>query len=337
MELFKLKDKERELYFNEAVHASGIPFIIIEKDYWVVWTLERLFSLSPLNKSLTFKGGTSLSKVYKIIERFSEDIDLSIEKDFWGFTDGKSPEAAKSRKKQNEILEKLSNECSKYVQGNLLRDLTENISNRLQKKSGWKLFIDPNDKDGQTLQFEYPSLGKKDHYIASSIKIELGARSEHWPVSHHSVQSYVKESLENKVVENPIAVRVLNAERTFWEKATILHQYAHIPETKKLPPRISRHFYDFCCLLKSKTKKNAVADLKLLERVAKHKSIYFAATWASYDTAKKGSLKLCPPSRIAKDLEDDFEAMGAMFFGKTYAWKEIIEVIEEFEADFNAI
>ena len=77
------------------------------------------------------------------------------------------------------------------------------------------------------------------------MKIEIGARSEHWPVSEHKIQSYVKEALKEKIHEPEIVIRVLNAERTFWEKATILHQYAHLPEDKKLPPRISRHFYDF--------------------------------------------------------------------------------------------
>src|SRR6516162_3397591 len=94
--LYILPIAEREAFFEAAVEQTNIPYQIIEKDYWVVWTLERLFSLADLKNHLTFKGGTSLSKVYSVIERFSEDIDLSIEKEFFGF----DPEKAESKKKQ---------------------------------------------------------------------------------------------------------------------------------------------------------------------------------------------------------------------------------------------
>ena len=85
--------------------------------------------------------------------------------------------------------------------------------------------IDDEDPDGQTLFFEYPSITPKGGYIRPFVKIEMGARSEHWPVSHHKIQSYLKEALKEKIHEDEIEVRVLNAERTIWEKATILHQY----------------------------------------------------------------------------------------------------------------
>jgi len=101
------------------------------------------------------------------------------------------------------------------------------------------------DPDAQTLLFAYPSETSKAGYIRPLVKIEIGARSEHWPVSEHRVQSYVKEALEEKIHEPEIMVRVLNAERTFWEKATILHQYVRLPADKRIPSRISRHFYDF--------------------------------------------------------------------------------------------
>ena len=156
-------------------------------------------------------------------------------------------------------------------------------------------FPDQEDPDAQTLLFEYPSETSKAGYIRPLVKIEIGARSEHWPVSEHKIQSYAKEALKEKIHESEIWVRVLNAERTFWEKATILHQYAHLPEDKKLPPRISRHFYDFFRLLNSEIKEKALIETALLERVAIHKSIYFASSWANYGTARKETLKLFPP------------------------------------------
>ncbi|MCX6124252.1 MAG: nucleotidyl transferase AbiEii/AbiGii toxin family protein, partial [Proteobacteria bacterium] len=119
------------------------------------------------------------------------------------------------------------------------------------------------------------------------------------------------------------------------EKAKILHQYAHLPEDKALPARISRHHYDFFCLLNSKVKDKAISDQNLLERVAVHKSIYFASAWASYETARKGSLKLSPPQRIVAELKRDFGFMKDMFFGPFPEWSDVLSRIEKFEADFN--
>jgi len=155
-------------------------------------------------------------------------------------------------------------------------------------------------------------------------------------VSQHNIQSYAKEALKEKITEAAVSVKVLNAERTFWEKATILHQYAHLPDGKPLPPRISRHFYDFFRLLNSEIKAKALKDLTLLERVATHKSIYFASGWANYGTARKGTLKLSPLERVMKDLEKDYALMEAMFFRKRPEWMEILKAVRAFEKEFNA-
>lgn len=336
IQIHRLAPQDRALFFREASTEKRIPFEIVEKDYWVVWTLERLFSIPELKTHLTFKGGTSLSKVYRVIERFSEDIDVSIEKDFLGFSNEKSPENALSKKKIRAAVEALGAACAKYVRNELLAALHTAITTELGTDQGWNLAVDAKDPDSQTLLFEYPNLTPRGSYIQQSVKIEMGARSEHWPVSEHSIQSYAKESLKEKVTEPAVRVRVLNAERTFWEKATILHQYAHLPEEKALPDRISRHFYDFYRLLNSEIKKRALADGALLERVAIHKSIYFASGWARYETARKGSLKLSPLPRLLANLENDFRLMNQMFFGEIPDWQLILKTIKQFETEFNS-
>jgi hypothetical protein len=324
---------DRELFFNEAFVESKIPVPIVEKDYWVVWTLERLFSIEELKSHLTFKGGTSLSKVYGLIDRFSEDVDLSIERRFLGFDDENSPEKAATKKKQRTILDELSKACAHYIQNKMLVELRSSIADQLGTTDGWQVVVD--EADPQTLNFEYPSRAPKGGYIRPFVKIEMGARSEHWPVSDHKIRSYAKEALKDKVDEKEVLVRVLNAERTFWEKATILHQYAHLPDGKVLPPRISRHLYDFFRLLNSDIKAIALKDLTLLERVADHKSIYFASAWANYGTARKGTLKLSPLGRVLVDLEKDYALMEAMFFRERPDWKKILKSIGEFEKEFN--
>jgi hypothetical protein len=201
--------------------------------------------------------------------------------------------------------------------------------------NGWQIIIDTEDPDAQTLLFEYPSITPSGGYIRPFVKIEMGARSEHWPVSEKKIQSYVKEALQEKTYEKEIIVRVLNAERTFWEKATILHQYSHLPEDKKLPLRISRHYYDFFRLINSPIKEKALSDLSLLDRVAIHKSIYFSSSWANYGTARKGTLKLTPPIRLLEELEKDYFLMKDMFFREIPEWRFILKTIEDFEIEFN--
>jgi len=284
---------------------------------------------------LTFKGSTSLSKVYGLIDRFSEDIDLSIEREFFGFGEPHNPENAPSKKKQNAIIDNLSKACSNYVQTEMLANLKETFAAELGTTDEWHIFSDPEDPDAQSLLFEYPTNSSKTGYIRPLVKIEIGARSEHWPVSEHKIESYVKEALKEKIHEPDTVIRVLNAERTFWQKATILHQYAHLPENKKLLPRISRHFYDFFRLINSSIKKKALEEVALLERVANHKNIYFASSWASYGTARKKTLKLLPSVRISKELERDYTLMKAMFFREVPNWEFILNTIEQFENEFN--
>lgn len=335
-EIHLLSMNERMRFFKAAAEMIKIPLNIIEKDYWVVWILGRLFSLEKLMPHLTFKGGTSLSKVFGVIDRFSEDIDVTIEREFLGFGPPNDPEQAPSKKKQQAILENLSTACSQYVQDKMLADLKENITSNLGTTEGWKLFTDQEDPDAQTLLFEYPREAIQFGYIRPVVKIEMGSRSEHWPVSEYTIQSYVKDALQEKINEPAIRVRVLNAERTFWEKATILHQYAHLPETKSLPQRISRHFYDFYCLLHSPIKEKALKESALLDRVAIHKSIYFASSWAHYTTARRETLKLFPPERLLKELEKDYALMEPMFFREIPEWQEILNTIQEFEKEFRS-
>jgi predicted nucleotidyltransferase component of viral defense system len=333
-ELYLLNRNDRKTYFEVAAYEDQKSFAVIEKDYWVVWTLERLFCIQELSSHLTFKGGTSLSKIFGVIDRFSEDIDVSIEREFLGFDEDKNPEKMSSKSKQKALLDDISKASASYIQNKLLNSLTAAIASKLKTDEEWKVAIDPD--DSQTLLFHYPNISAKDAYIRPVVKIEMGARAEHWPVSEHKIQSYAKVILKDKIHEPEVTVRVLSAERTFWEKATILHQYAHLPDDKKMPIRFSRHWYDFFKLLNSPIKENALNRSELLERVANHKKVYFSSGWANYDQARIGSLKLTPLERVVDDLRRDYELMSPMFFGNIPEWDDIIKAIEIFEKEFNS-
>ncbi len=341
MEVFANKPEiDKQAYYELTADKKSLPKNIIEKDFWVCWTLKQLFNLPDIAEHLIFKGGTSLSKAYRIIERFSEDIDISIDKKYLGFTDGRDPENASSKKKQRALIKELTDKCSFFVQNELRNKLTSQFSRDLDYADvDWNIEIDPTDVDKQTLLFYYPTTSQKtiNAYIRPAVKIELGARGAGNPFNICNITPFIKEVLPDEHIISTVQIKTLAAERTFWEKATILHMYANWLENKSLPLRQSRHFFDFYKLAKSNIKKLALQDVSLLKSVADHKKIYFRAGWANYDRAKKGTLNLIPQHIVLRALENDYIQMKEMFYGEPVSWDNIISEIKKFESEFNKI
>lgn len=335
-----LPESDKQAYYEFTADKKGLPKNIIEKDFWVCWTLKQLFSLSDIGENLIFKGGTSLSKAYQLIERFSEDIDISIDKKYLGFIEDRDPENASSKKKQQTLIKELAEECSGFVQNKLKNKLDSQFLEELNSTDiDWYIEVDPSDVDRQTLLFYYPTLSQNtfDSYIRPAIKIELGARGAGNPFNVCKISPFIKEDIPDEQFTSTIKIKTLAAERTFWEKATILHMYANWPENKVLPLRQSRHFFDFYKLVKSNIKHITAQDVSLLENVAEHKKIYFRAGWANYDNARKGTLNLIPPHIVLKALENDYKQMKEMFYGEPVSWDKVISEIKKFESEFNSI
>ncbi len=335
----RLPSDQRRPYFDEAAARLGMNAQLVEKDFWVCWSLNRLFALGEFQDHLTFKGGTSLSKVYRVIERFSEDIDVAIERAFLGFGGEDEPEAGRSKKEQDRRVGRLKTACQTAIHDRLGPQLRESIAAQLGTETGWTLMRDPADRDDQTLLFEYPpsiTTGLS-RYFAPSVKIELGARSDHFPVEHATVSPYLSGVLPGALPADTTRVRVLGAERTFWEKATILHMLRYQPEEKPLQSRMSRHYYDVFRLAQSAHFELALEKPELLDRVAKHKSVFFKVTWAHYDQAHRGTLRLMPAAHIVGKLKQDYDAMSPMFFGEAPAFQEILDLLPELEKRINQV
>jgi len=176
-EFAKKHDKERYDIFTEAAGRRDVQPIVIEKDFWVCWTLKRLFTDPQIAQHLTFKGGTSLSKAYGLIERFSEDIDLTISRDAQFLTDGKDPmEEGLSGKERNRRIDTLRENAQQFVNEIILKSLAARIEKALGRKDGWQIYIDSNDPDKQTIIFQYPTTVTAVGYIKPAIKLEFGAR-----------------------------------------------------------------------------------------------------------------------------------------------------------------
>ena len=334
----RLSGDERRRYFEQAAERMGLSPQIIEKDFWVCWTLRKLFALPDIGSMLIFKGGTSLSKAYRLIERFSEDVDLSMDRAVLGFGDEDSnPEADISGKERRRRIDRLKEACQHKIVDELRPMMIKTIAAALGDAQDWSLTVDEDDPDRQTLLYTYPS-GLPEAtgaYIRPTVKIEMGARSDHWPSDQLHIASYVAEQFPAAFETTDFIVKVLAAERTFWEKTTLLHAEYHRPADKEIPLRLSRHYYDTSRLILSGIGEKAVGRPGLLQRVVEHKKVFFPSGWSHYDEAIRGSLRLSPPPGRIRQLEEDYDKMRDMFFSEQPVFAEVLQVLEEWETHFN--
>jgi hypothetical protein len=287
----RLSAEDRRAACEEAQRRSGLRAVNIEKDFWVCWTLRELFSLSGWGAHLTFKGGTSLSKAWDLIARFSEDIDIVIDRDFLGFGGDESPEAAASRKQRKARLEALKAECQKRIRDELLPALETRFRQILPTGLVWSLVpaAADEDPDRQTLLFEYPSvLATVSGYVRPVVKIEMGARSDTEPAQDPVIRPYLADVFPALMGPSNVQVRALAPERTFWEKAMLLHEETYRPAGKVHRARLARHYYDLWCLITKGVAARAVASPGLFERVAAHREVFFNWSWMDYSTLRPG-------------------------------------------------
>jgi predicted nucleotidyltransferase component of viral defense system len=327
-------DRRRQLC-QTAGDAPGLDAASVEKDFWVCWVLRELFALPKSGPHLTFKGGTSLAKGWKLIERFSEDIDTVIAREFLGFGGEHAPESAPSSKKRNERIESLKAASQNYIREVMSPELTQRIAKALPTGMKWRVSDDPADRDGQTLLFEYPAAFPGGPYLQPVVKIELGARSDIEPSATPEIQPYVAEALPDALGPSSFRVRTVVPERTFWEKAMLLHEETFRggdgPKT-----RLARHYYDVWCLIRAGIADKAVADEGLFERVAAHRAVYFRKKKEIQESLRPGSLRVLPTDSQRAAWARDYDAMReAMFFGEAPDFREILRVVGDFERRFN--
>ena len=333
----KLSPEERKIYFEGTATPRNMQVQIVEKDFWVCWTLKELFRLPQIGEHLFFKGGTSLSKVFKVIERFSEDIDVSIDRGFLGFGGANEPEAGGSNKEKQRRIEALRTACQKKISTDLLPALEAAVTSKIPSNEKWSLRPDDDDPDRQTLLFDYPASFAPDATgcVRRAVKIEMGARADHWPCQTKTVTPYVAEQFPKGFREASCALKVLSAERTFGEKAAILHAEFHRPADKPMPERFSRHYCDFYELIRKGVAKPAMAKLDLLARVAEHKNLFFKSSRAKYGEATNGTLRVAPPEHRLKPLRADHMRMQQMFFGEPPDFDKVIALLNQWESEFN--
>ena len=327
----KQSDDQLRIIFRNTAQKMGLHESIIEKDFWVCLTLDYLFHQCKWKDAFIFKGGTSLSKCYDLIHRFSEDIDLILD---WRVLDYgiNEPWEERSNTKQDAFNKEANQRAEVFLAEILLPTLKDDMSEVIGKPAD--LYILP--EDPQTICFKYPRIFETSS-ILQVIRLEIGALAAWTPAREKTVSAYVAECYPKVFSQTGSQILTAASERTFWEKATILHHEANRPENLPMPDRYSRHYYDLYCIAHSESKKDAFSQLDLLRRVVKFKMKFYPRKWAHYEDAKPGTLKLVPPAYRMEALRQDYASMQNMMFGETPDFDELMEYIKELETEINSL
>jgi hypothetical protein len=336
-------DKERRDLFLAAGRRVGTTGQNVEKDFWVCWTLDALFNgLKPGGPRLLFKGGTSLSKAYGLIERFSEDIDVTVFRQDIGVPAEVEELIELSGKKRSARLDAIKDACRTYIQGPLLEQLAA-ISQRTMRETGnrveLRITVDDADQLGQSLLVWYSSVTTDGNsYVQPAVKIESGARSALDPHVAMTLKPYVAEEIAGADLSIP-NVTTIRAARTFWDKVIILHGlrswYERRAELRGQGQRVSRHYYDLYRLFLSDIADQAISDTAMAEDCVNHARIFFNHRDYDLGTATVGTFVLTPHAEMIADLRRDYAAMSIMIFGEIPNFQRVMETIDRIEKMVN--
>lgn len=312
--------EDREKAFVIASDAMNYPAFIIEKDFWVCVILRELFSMPDIGEKLIFRGGTSLSKAHKIMERFSEDIDLTIGREHIGF------EGKLSSNRQS----KLKKRCKLEVQENIKPKLEESLANLIPDDQKWSLEVD--EKDGSCLLFYYPIVvaEHENDYIQSRVKIEMGARGDSEPSDTRPVRAYVGDLEALKDDESfTTHVKVIDPLRTFFEKICAIHE--ENTRERDVSEYMSRHYYDVARIIQKGLCDDWDRNREILDGVIAQRRWAFPSRWVDYDEMLKGNLDLEPNETKYEEWSKDYEKMKVVMFANTPPdFDEVVKVVVEF-------
>lgn len=318
---FNLSPNDQNEILQAAFQALNKFPQILEKDIWICWTLKKLFSM-PNAHPMAFKGGTSLSKVFNIIERFSEDVDITIDYKSFNTDDPFDPNTSNTKRK------KISDQLKLLMKDYVINEIVPYLKSCIQNEFTNLIEIEVSD-DGEKLNIHYHSVcSHKMPYIKPYVFIEFGARNVTEPNAIHDVIPDIASHV--KGLQLPYAkVNVLNPERTFWEKVTLIHVECNRGKFKDNAQRLSRHWYDLIMIYESKFGQIAMQNKALLGAVVNHKKAFFNESKANYDLCLEGGFNLIPTGGQLEQLQLDYEKMmdSNMFYGIPIPFSEIISTM----------
>jgi predicted nucleotidyltransferase component of viral defense system len=324
---FSLTEQEQFEIINETSAQLGFSDVVIEKDWWVCMVLRAVFQ-SKFDKHIVFKGGTSLSKAYAVIERFSEDVDLIIDYHFLGFVDLKS----KSQ------IKKLRKDSGNFVIGDFRVELIEQLKILGIPEEMFSIEFDSkidDTSDPNTLELYY----KSETHIQKKVIIEMGARALSEPSEKREISSYIDQNFkDNAFVFPEFEVEVTIPTKTFLEKVFLLHEEFSKPIEKIRHLKLSRHLYDLDRLMNSEYGEKAIADKDLFKNIAEFRALMNNVGGISFENHKRDQLSIIPPDEVIDLWEMDYKLMQEnMIVGESLPFSDLIEKLKSIQAKFKKI
>jgi predicted nucleotidyltransferase component of viral defense system len=332
MKFLQLSEGEKIDFINQLHGQNNLLQVIIEKDVWVTAVLRSLFAL-PYAGHLSFKGGTSLSKCWNLIERFSEDVDIAINREYFGFLGDTFT--------IRQISKTLRKASCRFVRDTLQHDLRKQLK---QDEIPENLFsvgmnITPvTTVDPEKIFVEYKSVFAESPYIKNVIILEISGRSMKEPIENVEIQSLIDASFPQATfAEKPFAINVVAAERTFLEKVCLLHEEFSKPVELIRVERMSRHLYDIAQMLDTSIVEKALHNKELHKSIIAHRRMFIAMKDFDYDTLLPATINIIPPETVIAKWNDDYRKMQTMIYGKSLSFDEMIDRIKQFNERINQI
>ncbi|GHB49169.1 nucleotidyl transferase AbiEii/AbiGii toxin family protein [Mongoliitalea lutea] len=332
IDFYNIEKEEKAAIFSEIGTQLGMKPFAVEKDWWVSRTLEIIFQM-PVAEHLVFKGGTSLSKAWKLINRFSEDIDLAIDKEFF---EGYQGEISKTQ------IGKLRKVAGAYTTGTFFEELKQAIEARGFTELDFVVIeAKDSDQDPRVLEIYYPNVIEPDtEYILPRVQIEVSCRSLREPFTVRLFGALVDEFYEGKDFAEPLfEVSTVNAERTLLEKLFLLHEEFHRPQDKMRVDRLSRHVYDIYHLTQAGVAARAISDKELFETIVAHRYKFSRVGEVDYNLHHPQTLNPIPPKEVIKDWEADYAKMkeDMIYEENKQSFEDLINNLKELRKQLQAV
>lgn len=323
--------EEKQTILSNIAEEKGINDNAVEKDFWVSMVLKAIFSLSSSN-GIVFKGGTSLSKGWDLIKRFSEDCDLAIDRAVLGF----------DKELNGTQRNKLRKASKKFIEGTLAVEL-EGALNDLGLWGHFKIVVpETNESDKDPVEFfvEYNSiLPKKNLYISEKVKIEVSCRSLTEPFESVSMRSMIEDAYpQESFTKPPFIVPTVLPGKTFLEKTFLLHEEFNRPRGGIVVERLTRHLYDIEKMMDKNFIIEVMNNESLYSDIVEHRSKFTAWSGLNYQSHHPSTISFLPPESLNDALKDDYRKLQEGFiYGYSLPYEELIERIAILQERFRKL
>ena len=327
-----LHEDERRSLFDTLALQMNLPAVAVEKDWWVTAVLRALFDL-PYADHLSFKGGTSLSKCWNLIERFSEDVDIAINREFLGFVGTLS---------KTQIRDKLRRASCSFVRDKLRLDVAKQLETNGINPDYFSVNVNVtpvSTTDPEIIEIPYKTLFVENPYIKPLVKLEIGGRSMREPLEKVRLQSFVDEAFPKaQFAELPFEVLAVVPERTFIEKICLLHEEFAKPKELARTERMSRHLYDLARMNSSPVAENALSNKRLYDSIVEHRRVFIGLKGFDYDTLAPNMIRIVPPDTLITRWKADYETMReTMIYGDSPTFGKLMDIIKSLNEKVNLL